>query len=279
LSNPETIKVDHAGAIVTIRLNRPRVVNAINSVMEKELYATLRACDADEKVKCVLLTAEGPNFSSGHDIRQLAEEIVTGAEPATIDGKPWVRTGELLPPWWFSKALVVAVKGFVGPHANTILLAADVVVAADNTKFSWEETRVGTGAPFGPYALMPFHFPMRVLKHLWLTGGWMDAETARQLFYVTRVVPAGQEEDTAKKFAEFFANLDLGALVANKRGIHKLYDAAGLLQMVEAGREPYVPQGETQEAMMHHMRLIYERGVGAAARSRDDGVDPDLTRV
>jgi enoyl-CoA hydratase/carnithine racemase len=279
VSELQTIKVARAGAIVTIRLNRPRVVNAINSTMETELYATLRACDADDEVKCVLLTAEGPHFSSGHDIRQLAEEIVTGAEPATLDGKPWVRTGELLPPWWFSKALVVAVKGFVGPHANTVLLAADVVVAADDTKFSWEETRVGTGVPFGPYALMPFHFPMRVLKQLWLTGGWMDAQTARQLFYVTRVVPLGEEEKLAREFAEFFANMDLGALVANKRGIHKLYEAAGLLQMVGAGREPFVPQGATQQAVMHHMQFIHERGVGAAARSRDDGVDPALTKV
>src|SRR3546814_2069694 len=66
---------------------------------------------------------------------------VGGQEPATIQGKYWVHTGELLPPWHFSKGLVVATKGYVGPHAHTFLLAADVVIAAADTRFSWEESR------------------------------------------------------------------------------------------------------------------------------------------
>jgi enoyl-CoA hydratase/carnithine racemase len=273
------IKAERAGAIVQVRLNRPKAVNAINSTLETEFYRVLKDCDADNTVKCVVLTAEGANFSAGHDIRQLAEETMTGATPPTIDGKHWVRTGELLPPWWFTKALVVAVKGYVGPHANTFLLAADVVVAADNTKFSWEETRVGIGAPFGVYATMPFHFPMRVVKHLWMTGGWMDAETAKQLFYVNRVVPLGEEEALAMRFAEQLAKMELGNLVANKRGIHKSYQAAGLLNMVDIGRDAYVHGPAEQEALLHHMKLIYEKGAGAAARSRDDGIDPGLTKV
>ena len=99
------------------------------------------------------------------------------------------------------KGLIVAAKGYVGPHANTFLLAADVVIAADNTRISWEESRVGVGAPYGPYALMPFHFPIRVMKQLWMTGGWIYADTARQLFYVNRVVAVGQEEEMAMRFA------------------------------------------------------------------------------
>ena len=279
MTDYETLKVSKAGAVVTIRLNRPEAANAFNHTLETELYDALKACDQDDGVKCAVLTAEGVNFSSGHDIRQLAHEVIDGVEPKTIEGKNWVRTGELLPPWWFSKALVVAVKGFVGPHANTVLLAADVVVAAENSRFSWEETRVGTGAPFGPYALMPFHFPMRVLKQLWIAGGWMDAQTAERLFYVNRVVPLGEEEALATRYAEQFARMELGHLVANKRGVHKLYEAAGLPAMVANGRDPYVPEGEAQEALLHHFRLICEQGVGAAARSRDEGWDDELSKV
>jgi enoyl-CoA hydratase len=184
-----------------------------------------------------------------------------------------------LPPWWFSKGLVVAVKGYVGPHANTFLLAADVVVAADNTRFSWEETRVGIGAPFGPYATMPFHFPMRVVKQLWITGGWMDAETARDLFYVNRVVPVGEEDALAKRYAEQITLMDLGNFVANKRGTHKVYQAAGLTGMVDVGRDPYVPGPAAAAELQEHFKIIYEKGAGAAARSRDEGVDQDLSKV
>lgn len=273
------LKVQRLASIVTVRLNRPEKMNAINSVMENEFYSVLADCNRIDDIKCVVLTAEGPNFSSGHDIQQVAAETIGGQEPATIEGKYWVHTGDLLPPWRFNKGLVVAAKGFVGPHANTFLLAADVVIAAENSRFSWEESRVGVGTPYGPYALMPFHFPIRVMKHLWMTGGWLDAQTARQLFYVNRVVPLGQEEDTAMRFAEQIARMETGDLVANKRGTHRLYEAAGLSAMVDVGRDPYVPSAEAAIAKEQHLRLIHEHGVRAAVRERDTGWSGEISKV
>ena len=135
------VQVKRRANIVEVRLNRPEKMNAINSTMEKEFYSVLADCDRMDDVKCVVLTAEGANFSSGHDVQQVAAETIGGQEPATIQDKYWVHTGDLLPPWRFSKGLIVAAKGYVGPHANTFLLAADVVIAADNIRFSWEESR------------------------------------------------------------------------------------------------------------------------------------------
>lgn len=275
----EAIMVEDEGAIVTIRLNRPKASNAINSLMESEIHRVLRVCDGDDTVKCVLITANGHNFSAGHDIAQVAEEKVSGAEPASFDGKYWARTGEMLPTWRFRKALVVAVKGFVGPHANAILMTADAVIAAGNTVFSFEETRVGIGPPYGPYALLPLHFPMRVVKQLWIPGGWLDAETALRLFYVNRVVPLGEEEAEARRFAEMYASMDVGNLVANKEGVHRLYEAAGLAAMIDIGREPYEPQEAAAAEQDEHFRLIHEKGAGVAARSRDAGFDRGISKV
>lgn len=273
------VQVKRRANIVEVRLNRPEKMNAINSTMEKEFYSVLADCDRMDDVKCVVLTAEGANFSSGHDVQQVAAETIGGQEPATIQDKYWVHTGDLLPPWRFSKGLIVAAKGYVGPHANTFLLAADVVIAADNTRISWEESKVGVGAPYGPYALMPFHFPIRVMKQLWMTGGWMDADTARQLFYVNRVVAVGQEEEMAMRFAGQIARMETGDFVANKRGTHRLYEAAGLSAMVDVGRDPYVPSAEAAVAKEHHLRLIHEKGVRAAVRERDTGWDDELSQI
>ncbi len=273
------VKVQRHTSIVTVRLDRPEKMNAINSTMEKEFYSILADCDRMDDIKCVVLTSEGTNFSSGHDIAQVAAETVGGQSPATIEDKYWVHTGDLLPPWRFRKGLVVAAKGFVGPHANTFLLAADVVIAADNARFSWEESRVGVGAPYGPYALMPFHFPIRVMKQLWMTGGWLDAETAHRLFYVNRVVALGEEEDMAMRFAEQIARMETGDLIANKRGTHRLYEAAGLSAMVDVGRDPYVPSAEAALAKERHLRLIHEKGVKAAVSERDTGWDDEVSKV
>ena len=275
----EAIEAESDGAIVTIRLNRPRASNAINWQMEDEIHRVLDACERDDEVKCVLMAANGVNFSAGHDIAQVAAETVTGAEPATFNGKYWARTGEMLPMWDFPKALVIAVKGFVGPHANAFLMTADAVVAADNCVFSFEETRIGIGAPYGPYALMAFQFPMRVVKQLWIPGGWMDAATAERLFFVNRVVPLGQEEAEARRIAETYASMDLANIIANKRGVHQVYEAAGLGAMIDVGRAPYVPTGAAAADQAEHFRLIHEKGAGAAARSRDSGFDRALSKV
>jgi len=274
-----TIQVETCGAIVTIRLNRPEVNNAINSEMENEILRVLELCQADPEVKCVLLAANGTNFSAGHDIAQVARERVTGEAPATLEGHYWARTGEMLPTWRFSKALVVAAKGFVGPHAIAWLLTADVLIAAENTRFSFEETRIGIGAPYGPYALLAYHFPIRVVKQLWIAGGWMDAATALRLDFVNRVVPLGEEEEEARRYCRSFEAMDVANIVANKQGIHQLYEAAGLEKMIDAGREPYQPSGAAAAEQAEHFAIIHERGVAAAIRNRDSAVDRAVLKV
>jgi hypothetical protein len=120
---------------------------------------------------------------------------------------------------------------------------------------------------------------MRVVKQLWIPGGWMDAETAGRLFYVNRVVPLGGEEAEARRFAEVYASMDLANIIANKRGVHQLYEAAGLPGMIDVGREPYEPTGAAAAEQDEHFRLIHEQGAGAAARSRDSGFDRALSKI
>jgi enoyl-CoA hydratase/carnithine racemase len=64
----EAIKVARHGAIVTVRFNRPETANALNWKIDTEFYEVLKTFGADDSVKCVILTAEGKHFSSGHDI-------------------------------------------------------------------------------------------------------------------------------------------------------------------------------------------------------------------
>ena len=68
------------------------------------------------------------------------------------------------------------------------------------------------------------------------------------------------------RFAEQIARMETGDFVANKRGTHRLYEAAGLSAMVDVGRDPYVPSAEAAAAKEQHLRLIHEKGVRAAVR-------------
>ncbi len=97
--------------------------------------------------------------------------------------------------------------------------------------------------------------------------------------YVNRVVALGEEEDVAMRFAKQIARMETGDLIANKRGTHRLYEAAGLSAMVDVGRDPYVPSAEAAIAKEHHLRLIHEKGVRAAVRERDTGWDDEVSKV
>ena len=76
----DTLRIDDAGAVRTITLNRPEVRNAMNRAMLSELVQALEAANLDQDVRCVVLTGEGPVFCAGGDIK----DLFTDTNPVTI---------------------------------------------------------------------------------------------------------------------------------------------------------------------------------------------------
>lgn len=266
------------GSTLVITFNRPEARNAINWTMERELWAALAAAQRLDEVRAVVLNGAGEMFSAGHDLRQVAKEA-NGGGPQ-VDGEWWARQTTMLPSWNFTKPFIAAVHGFVGPFANGILMTADLVIAAEGTKFSFEHSRTGVGRPWGPYALMYFMFPPRVVTKLWALGGWMDADQALQLHYVQRVVERDEVDAVALRWAEQCSLIDSEGFGHTKQGMHEMYEAMGLLDMVEIGRQPMVPpSAEAVERSIEFNRTWKREGAKAALALRDAGVDPDFGQV
>jgi enoyl-CoA hydratase/carnithine racemase len=266
------------GSTLVVTFNRPEVRNSINWTMERELWAALDAAQRSPEVRAVVLNGAGEMFSAGHDLKQVAQELRDGGPE--VDGEWWARQTTMLPSWRFSKPLIAAVHGFVGPFANGILLTADFVIAARGTKFSFEHSRTGVGRPWGPYTLMYFMFPPRVVYKLWALGGWMDAEQAAALHYVQRVVEPEELDAVALHWAGQCALIDSEGFGHTKRGMHEMYEAMGLLDMVEIGRKPMEPlSAEAIERNTEFNRTWKREGAKAALALRDAGVDPDFSQV
>lgn len=265
------------GSTLILTFNRPEVRNAINWTMERELYTALYVADRLEEVKAVILNGAGEIFSAGHDLKQVRDD---GGNMPMVDGEMWARQTTMLPSWNFKKPFIVAAHSFVGPFANGILLTADFIIAATGTKFSFEHARTSVGRPWGPYPLMFFHFPPRVVYKLWAVGGWMDAEQALQLNYVQRVVDRSELDEVALKWAEQVSIIDSEGFQQTKKGMHEMIEAMGLLDMVEVGRKPM--EGRSPDAMAKgeaFNEVWAKEGVKAALKLRDTGVDPEITRV
>lgn len=125
----ETIEVERRGAAVTIRLNRPDALNALNHTMISELLTALRETGADDAVRAVCLTGTGRGFSSGADLKDVGGRPMTPEGHPDLAGpmrelySPVVSTIRAMP-----KPVVAAVNGGAAGIGCSIALACDLVV-------------------------------------------------------------------------------------------------------------------------------------------------------
>jgi len=273
----ESLLTRMEGSTLVLTFNRPEVRNAINWTMEREFFLALQAAERLDEITAVVVNGAGEMFSAGHDLI----DVSTGPGAAsTVDGEMWSRQTTMLPSWNFSKPLIAAVHKFVGPFANGILLTFDFIIAAEGTRFSFEHSRISVGRPWGPYPLMYFMFPPRVVYKLWALGGWMDAEQAHQLQYVQRVVPMEDLDSTALHWAEQCSIIDPEGFKATKKGMHEMYAEMGLPEMVEVGAQPMrMPSPAAIARNQEFSKAWQEQGIKAALALRDAGTDPEFTQV
>lgn len=272
MSEPlETLLITRRGPVLEVLLNRPDKRNAISERMHQEFDQVLDDAEADPAVKVVLVQGAGTVFSAGHDIQEMARLREAEADPY---GSP--SQARTMPrAWYFRKPLIGAVHGFVGPAAIELLTSFDFVLAAAGTRFSMEQLQYNPVVPHSGYVALFFQLPMRVMEKLWLMGGWMDAEEAHQFQFVQRVVAPELLSEEANRWADQMARVPMDYFMPAKAGLRRTYEMLGLSWMQAMRNPPLDPSPERAE----FERLVSEVGMKAALRQREEGTDPDVTRV
>src|SRR5262245_36554997 len=138
----ETLLVNQRGPVLEVQLNRPEARNALSWQLHHEWDTVLDRAEDDPEIRVVTLTGTGPIFSAGHDLKEVAEGYATEGKPS---GVPAHEPPHLPRAWYFRKAIIAGVHGYVGPAANHLLASCDFVIAASGTRFSFEQTRMGGG--------------------------------------------------------------------------------------------------------------------------------------
>jgi enoyl-CoA hydratase/carnithine racemase len=145
----ETIVYEKTGPVVTLTLNRPDTINAINPQMTAEIHGALDEADADAEVRAIILTGAGRGFSAGFDIARRPDGRssldATGVEVAEYIKRWWGRDRdsamELMHLWHLTKPVIAAVHGWVMGGGFWYALASDITIAADNSVFAQPEVR------------------------------------------------------------------------------------------------------------------------------------------
>lgn len=200
MSNVECISRynDHPH-IALLRLNRPKVLNAINNDVLKELRDHLNQLDSDSSIRAVILTGDDRAFAAGADLAALA-----GA--STVDqilddrARLWKELA------LFSKPLIAAVNGFALGGGCELAMSCDFIIAGDKAKFGQPEIKVGImpGAG-GTQRFTQALGKSKAMMYL-MTGEMIEAYEAERFGLVAKVVPAAtllQETfETAKLIAQ-----------------------------------------------------------------------------
>ena len=181
---------ERRGRAAWITLDAPQSRNALSAGLIAELDAHLGAAIADDAVRVVVLTGNGPAFCAGADLK--------GGGIAAGPGQRNPFVGILERIWDGPKPVIAAVNGHAFGGGVGLVAAADIAVAADTAKFAFSEVRVGVIPAMISVVVLPklgVHHGMR----LFLTGETFDAAQALGYGLVHRVVPAAELSTAVEK--------------------------------------------------------------------------------
>ena len=195
------IATEKRGKIFIIKLDRPKKLNGFSVKMIKELAAAYTAFEADEGAWVGLLCAEGPHFTAGLQLDQIGPYMARG-ESLWPDGA--VDPFGLRDPKR-TKPLVAAVQGITYTIGIELMLAADMVVAAHDCRFSQLEVKRAIMATGGATIRMAERAGWGNAMRYLLTGDEFDCAAALRMGFIQEVVAAGEQFDRALDLAERIA--------------------------------------------------------------------------
>lgn len=221
--------------VATVTLNRPEQRNAQNAALLKELDEAFDKAVADDDVGVIVLQANGKHFSAGHDLSdQVLQEDPWKSMFDTTDQEGLLRLykWELKHFFGYSrkwrdlpKPTIAAVQGACIAAGLMLAWPCDLIIAADNARFSDPVINMGIGGV--EYHAHTWEFGARKAKELLFTGGFIDAHEAHKLGMVNRVVPLDDLHTETKALAENIAKKHAHGLLMAKQAVNQTLDAQG----------------------------------------------------
>ena len=246
------------GPIVVLTLNRPAARNSLSTAMIASLHAELNEIGDDKAVRGVVLAANGPVFSAGHDMKELT------ARRADPDGgraffaetmnacSTMMQAIVHLP-----KPVVAAVQGIATAAGCQLVASCDLAIASEAASFATPGVDIGLFCST-PMVALSRNVPRKQAMEMLLTGEPIPATRAREIGLINRVVAAGTEREAAIALAEQVA---LKSAYTVKLGKEAFYRQAEM-SLTDAYR--YAAEVMTENMMARDA----EEGIGAFIEKR-----------
>jgi len=182
----QNVLYEKKGAIAYVTVNRPRVLNALNSQTWEDLRAAFEEAQHDADVHGVILTGAGEKaFIAGADISELAHVSAVEAEQSSSTGQAVLNLVENL-----GKPVIAAINGFALGGGCETAMACTIRIAAENAKFGQPEVKLGLLPGGGGTQRLPRLVGKGRALQLILSGETISAGEAYRIGLVNEVVPA-----------------------------------------------------------------------------------------
>ncbi|HEX7066013.1 MAG TPA: enoyl-CoA hydratase-related protein [Bacillales bacterium] len=214
---PELVEVRIDGQVGVVELNRPKVLNAINQQMVKEVVSALEDFDRNEDVRVLILQGAGRAFAAGADINEMAE--VGAVEMELLNQfAVWDRIHLI------KKPLICAVQGFAFGGGFELALSCDMIFASENARFAFPEVKLGVMPGAGGTQMLTKAMGKRkAIEWLWL-GEPMPAKEALHYGVINHTVAPEVLHDEAMRFARRLAKQPPLSLRMIKESVNKAVD-------------------------------------------------------
>ena len=185
-SSLENVLYEKKGAIAYVTLNRPKVLNALNTKTWEDLRTAFEAARDDDEVRGVILTGAGDKaFIAGADISELAHLSAVEAEESSSFGQQVLNLVENL-----GKPVIAAINGFALGGGCETAMACTIRIASETAKFGQPEVKLGVLPGGGGTQRLPRLVGKGRALQLILTGEMISAQEAYRIGLVNEVVPA-----------------------------------------------------------------------------------------
>ncbi len=219
----ECIIYEKNAGMATIKLNRPKVLNAMNKQLWLDFQAALEDAKHDGAVKAVIITGEGRAFSTGADLKESKTRSIEDYRDYLEELQEASR--KILK---FEKPTIAAINGYALGSGYELALACDIRLAAEDALIGSPEAKVTSSVTGGALRLVQDLVGPGKAKELLFTAENIDGREAARIGLVNKAVPAEQLLDEANAMAEKIAANSAFSIKMIKKGLHMAQGEASL---------------------------------------------------
>ena len=226
------------GSMVTITMNKPETLNALNIEFSREIDDAFTEVEQDDDVKVVVIKGAGKAFSAGYDLGRVYFVYGGGTgKPEDKTRRPSQRSRLAYDRWrseslrrifLLDKITIAQVHGYCIGGGLYMSLCCDLTIAAEDAKIGHSEQRLGFSGTMYVFPIEVMLIGQKRARELLLTGKLIDGKEAERIGLVNQVVASDQLEAETRKLAKSMTLLPRDGIAIGKACARMTYDSMGL---------------------------------------------------